>query len=60
MKVLNFYMRHGKCDLYNFQDISLLCEIIESWFETIHKIRRCNPRKCNLASALRGCIEREC
>lgn len=45
-------------DLYNFKDICPLCEILENWFKTVNTLSRYNPRKCNLASALSGCIER--
>ena len=41
-------------DLYNMQDVILLCEIIENRFEKMHK----KVRKCNFASTLSGCIQR--
>ena len=37
-------------DLYNFQDVCLLCEIIENRFEVMHKMHGYNPRRCNSAS----------
>ena len=42
-------------DLYNFQDVALLCEILENRFQLIHGRYGFNPRKCTLS----GCIERE-
>ena len=45
-------------DLYNMQDVILLCEIIENRFEKMHKKFGFNPRKCNSASNLRGCVQR--
>ena len=45
-------------DLYNMQDVILLCEIIENRFEKMHKKFGFNPRKCNSASTLSGCIQR--
>ena len=45
-------------DLYNMQDVILLCEIIENRFEKMHKKFGFNPRKCNSASALSGCVQR--
>ena len=46
-------------DLYNTQDVILLCEIIQNRFEVINDTYGFNPRKCNSASSLTGCIERE-
>ena len=47
-------------DLYNAQDVILLCEIaIESRLKFMHDQYGFNPRKCNLASELSGYIERE-
>ena len=46
-------------DLYNFQDVALLCEILENRFQLMHERYGFNPRKCNSASTLSGCIERE-
>ena len=43
-------------DLYNAQDTILLCEIIENRFQLMQDNYGYNPRKCNSASALRGCI----
>ena len=44
-------------DLYNVQDVTLLSEIIENRFETMHKTYGFNPKKCNSASAMSGYIE---
>ena len=46
-------------DLYNTQDVILLTEIIESWFKVMKNTYGFNLRKCNSASSMSGCIERE-
>ena len=46
-------------DLYNTQDVILLTVIIESRFQAMHDAYGFNPRKCNSASSMSGCIERE-
>ena len=46
-------------DLYIAQDVILLCEIIESRFQLMNDKYGFNPRKCNSASSMSGCIERE-
>ena len=46
-------------DLYNTQDVILLTEIIESRFQSMQDMYGFNPRKCNTASSMSGCIERE-
>ena len=46
-------------DLYNVQDIILLCEIIENRFQEMNNTYGFNPRKCNSASSIRNYIERE-
>ena len=46
-------------DLYNTQDVILLCEIIENRFQLMHDRYSFNPRKCNSASSLSGSIERD-
>ena len=46
-------------DLYNTQDIILLIEIIEHRFQAIQNTYGFNPRRCNSASSMSGCIERE-
>ena len=45
--------------LYNVQDVILLTEIIENRFEEMFKKYHYNPRKCNWASTLSGCIQRD-
>ena len=50
----------GELDnLYNAQDVILLCEIIENRFQTMQDTYGFNPRRCNSASSMSGCIERE-
>ena len=46
-------------DLYNAKDVVLLTEIIEIGFQAMQKAYGFNPRKCNSASSMSGCIERE-
>ena len=47
-------------DLHNTQDvIFLLTEIIESRFQAMQNTYGFNPRKCNSAISMSGCIERE-
>ena len=46
-------------DLYNAQDVILLSELIENRFQFMQDNYGFNPRKCNSASSLSGCIERE-
>ena len=46
-------------DLYNTQEVILLCETLESRFQAMQNTYGFNPRKCNLASTMSGCIERE-
>ena len=43
-------------DLYNFQDVALLCEIVENRFQAMQNECGYNPRKCNSASTLSGWI----
>ena len=45
-------------DLHNTQDVVLLTEIIESRFQA-NETYGFIPRKCNSASSMSGCIERE-
>ena len=47
-------------DLYNIQEVILLCEIIENRFQAMQDTYGFNPRKCNSAGSMSGCIEREC
>ena len=46
-------------DLYNTQDVILLTEKIESRFEAMKNTCGFNPRKCNSATSMSSCIERE-
>ena len=46
-------------DLYNAQDVILLSELIENRFQFMQDKYGFNPGKCNSASSLSGCIERE-
>ena len=46
-------------DLYNAQDLILLCQIIESRFQMMNDKYKFNPRKWNSASSMSGCIEGE-
>ena len=45
--------------LYKAQDVILLCEIIENRFQAMKDTYGFNPRRCNSASSMSGCIERE-
>ena len=45
--------------LYNSRDVILLTEIIESRFQAKQNTYGFNPRKCNSASFMSGCTERE-
>ena len=44
-------------DLYNAQDVILLCEIAENIFQFMHEI---NPRKCNSDSILSTLLKEKC
>ena len=46
-------------DLYTVPDVILFCEIAENRFQFMHDQCGFNPRKCNSASTLSSCIERE-
>ena len=46
-------------DLYNAQDVILLTEIIKRRFPAMQNAHGFNLRKCNSASSMSGCIERE-
>ena len=46
-------------DLYSTQDFILLTENIQSRYRAIQNTYGFNPRKCNSASSMSGCIERE-
>ena len=46
-------------DLYNVQDVILLCEIIENRFQQMQDKFGYNPRKSSSASTLSGCVQRD-
>ena len=46
-------------DIYNVQDVILSCKIMKSRFEVMYQKHFHNPRKCNWASSLSGCIQRD-
>ena len=46
-------------DLFNTQDVILLCEITENRFQFMHDRYGFNPRMCNSASSLSGSIKRD-
>ena len=46
-------------NLYNTQDVILLCEIIENRFQLMHDKYGFNPRKCNSASSLSDSIDKD-
>ena len=46
-------------NLYNAQDVILLCEIIKNHFQLMYNKYRLNPGKCNSASTFGDCIEQD-
>ena len=46
-------------DLYNFQDVALLIQIVENRFQLMQDQYGFNPRKCNSSATFSGCVERE-
>ena len=52
------YLCHTN-DPYKAQDVILLCEIMESRFQIVYQKYFYNPRKCNSANSLGGCIQRD-
>ena len=46
-------------DLYNAQEVIMLCELGKNRFQFMHDRYGFNPRQCKSASTLSGCIERE-
>ena len=46
-------------DLYSAQDIILFLEIMEKRFSIMQEETLYKPRKCNSASKLSGCMQRE-
>ena len=45
--------------IYNFQDTIILCEISEECSSHLQDLFKFNPRKCNSASSLSGCVHRD-
>ena len=45
-------------DLNNAHNCIMICRIIGKWFEIMYSPYGFNPRKCNSASCLSECIER--
>ena len=56
---LNIRNLNDMSDLYNVQDVILLLEIVDTRFEIMYLKNHYNPRKCNSASTLSGCIHRD-
>ena len=54
--MLNLGDMNGLC---NAQDVVLVCETGENRFQFIHNQHGFNPRKCDSASTLSNCIDRE-
>ena len=46
-------------DLYNFQDVALLIQIVENRIQLMQDQYGFNPRKCNSSATFSGCVERE-
>ena len=46
-------------DLYNTQDVILLCKNFENRFQAVYEKSAFNPRECNSVSKLSGCIQKE-
>ena len=44
--------------IYNFQDVAILCEIFEKQATQLQNLFKYNPRKCNSASGSSGCVQR--
>ena len=55
-EILNMRNLGDMNDLYNAQDVILLCEIIENRFQQMYEKYDYNSRKCNSASTLSGCV----
>ena len=54
--MLNLGDMNGLC---NAQDVVLVCETGENRFQFMHNQHGFNPRKCDSASTLSNCIDRE-
>ena len=66
MKIQNIFQKTFKKrnlgdmnDLYNAEDVISMCEIMGNRFQVMNDTYGFNPRKCNSASSMSGCIERE-
>ena len=46
-------------NIYNFQDIIILCEIFEQRSEHLQEIFKFNPKKCNSVSSFSGYVYRD-
>ena len=46
-------------DLYNAQNVILLCKIFENQFQIMYRKNMYNPRKVNSGSKFSGCIQKE-
>ena len=46
-------------NLYNFQDMRMLCKIFESRVQFLNNKFKFNSRKCNYVSSFSGCIQRD-
>ena len=46
--------------LYNFQDMTILCEIFESRASFLNEKFKFNLRKCNSAGSFSGCVQCKC
>ena len=44
--------------IYNFQNVTILCEIFEKRATQLQNLFKYNPRKCNSASGFSGCVQR--
>ena len=44
--------------IYNFQDVIILCEIFEQRADLFKEKFKFNPRKCNSATSFSGCVHR--
>ena len=58
-KTLRMRNLNNMNDLYNTQDVILLCEIIENCFQLMYDKYGFNQRKCNSASTLSSCIKQD-
>ena len=47
-------------DLYNTQDVILICEIIENRFQAMQDTYVCSPTRCNSASSMSVVLKEKC